>query len=140
VIKLGENIRLFEANLKKWVAAQQNFLSTLEKIERKIDENDRLEMVLETRMAFKHIMRTIKAFDKWLQDPFIIGHMPREMLIDVQRTILRITKELVKLDIKHTSEFADYILDLNREGKLNPLLVGETKKKEPEQTRLTMWR
>lgn len=121
---VGEFIKLFANNLTQWVEAQKTFLSSARSIEGELENADRLELILATRAAFTHIIKTIEAFDKWLQDPFIVGHMPREMLLDIQKSVWEILKKLLELDIKHTSEFRDMILKLAEGGKLNPLLFA----------------
>lgn len=114
--------RSFIANLEHWVETQKVVLSSLTKVEEQLKDADRLELVLAVRMAFRHMIRTLEAFDRWLQDPFIIGHMPREMLEEVQRKTWDLFKQLLELDIVHTAQFKDYVVKLVREGKLNPLL------------------
>jgi hypothetical protein len=124
VDNVGEFIKLFASNLTNWVQAQKTFLDSARSIETDLVNADRLELILATRAAFTHMVKTIEAFDKWLQDPFIVGHMPREMLLDIQRNVWEILKKLLELDIKHTSEFRDMLLKLAEEGKLNPLLFA----------------
>lgn len=116
--------RAFGANLAQWTKTQKSVLDSVKQVEYQLESADRLELVLATRMAFKHIVRTIEAFDKWLQDPFILGHMPREMLEEVQKKVWNILKEVLELDIEHTSQFKEYVEKLAVEGKLNPLLYS----------------
>uniref|UniRef100_A0A7C4BAC1 DUF2153 domain-containing protein n=1 Tax=Thermofilum pendens TaxID=2269 RepID=A0A7C4BAC1_THEPE len=125
-------IKLFAANLTNWVEAQKNFLNSASIIEKELEKADRLELVLATRAAFAHIVKTVEAFDKWLQDPFIVGHMPREMLVEIQKSVWEILKKLLELDIKHTSEFRDLILRLADSGKLHPLLFIPRERVERE--------
>ncbi len=130
---VNEFIKLFANNLTNWVEAQKTFLDSAKSVERELEGADRLELILATRAAFAHMIKTIEAFDKWLQDPFIIGHMPREMLVDIQRNVWEILKKLLELDIKHTSEFRDMLLKLAESGKLNPILLApreETRREE----------
>ncbi len=122
--------RIIRGHLEKWVATQKNVLDAIKSVEPQLEKADRLELVLATRMAFKHMVRTIEAFDKWLQDPFIIGHMPREMLEDVRRRVWKILEELLLLDIEHTSQFKEHIEKLALEGKLNPLLYSKREDRE----------
>lgn len=129
-------IKIFASNLSKWVEAQKEYLKSVEKIEKQMEEADRLELILATRAAFKHMIKTIEAFDKWLQDPFIVGHMPREMLVEVQKNVWEIMKHLLELDIRHTSEFRDYLVKLAEEGKLNPIFY--TKEKSSSEDRFSM--
>lgn len=121
---MSDFIKLFANNLTNWVEAQKTFLDSAKSVERELENADRLELILATRAAFAHMIKTIEAFDKWLQDPFIIGHMPREMLLDIQRKTWEILKSLLELDIKHTSEFRDMLLSLAESGKLNPILYA----------------
>lgn len=120
-------IKIFANNLSRWVEAQKEYLKSVEKIEKEMEEADRLELILTTRAAFKHMIKTIEAFDKWLQDPFIVGHMPREMLVEVQKNVWEIMKHLLELDIRHTSEFRDYLVKLAEEGRLNPIFYSKEK-------------
>ncbi|HIQ04008.1 MAG TPA: DUF2153 domain-containing protein [Desulfurococcales archaeon] len=112
----------FYGHLTEWVKMQKKILETIEKVREELKDADRLSLIIATRTAFQHIMRTIKAFDQWLQDPFVINHMPREMILEVQERVWKILKDILELDIKHTSEFRDYISKLAKEGKLSPLL------------------
>ncbi|MEM0023203.1 MAG: DUF2153 family protein [Thermofilaceae archaeon] len=118
--------RAFLTSLEHWVEAQKVILASMAKVEEQLKDADRLELVLATRVAFRHMIRTLEAFDRWLQDPYIIGHMPREMLEDVQRKAWEIMKQLLELDILHTSQFKEYFGKLAKEGKLNPLLVAQS--------------
>jgi hypothetical protein len=51
--------------------------------------------------------------------------MPREMLEEVQRRAWELLKQLLELDIEHTSQFRDHFAKLAKEGKLNPLLAAQ---------------
>jgi len=126
-LRMGEvqATRVFLANLDQWVEAQKTILASMLKVEEQLKEADRLELILATRMAFKHMIRTLEAFDRWLQDPFIVGHMPREMLEEVQKRAWELLKQLLELDINHTSQFREYFAKLAKEGKLNPLLIAQ---------------
>ncbi len=112
----------FVSHLAEWVKLQKTLLETVKKLNDNIKKGDRLTLIIATRTAFQHMMRTIKAFDQWLQDPFIIEHMPREMLEEVWNNIFDIMLKLLELDIKHTSQFRELILKLAKEDRLNPLL------------------
>jgi len=118
---LSEFVKLFANNLTNWIEAQKTFLDTITSMEKDLEDSDRLELILATRTAFNHMIKTIEAFDRWLQDPFIVGHMPREMLLEVQKSVWEILKKLLELDIKHTSAFRDVLLNLSDAGKINPL-------------------
>ena len=127
---MPEGARYFEHNLQRWVQAQKVVLDSVTRIESELEHADRLDLIIAARVAFQHIIRTAQAFDKWLQDPFIIGHMPKEMLVEVQRKVWKILKELLELDIKHTSEFAEHVDRLAKEGKLNPILYSKGPERE----------
>jgi hypothetical protein len=124
------------ANLDEWIKMQKNLLNTLREMEKKYQspDVDRLDLILATRVAFQHIMRTIKAFDQWLQDPQIIKHMPKEMLEDVMKTTWSILETLLELDIRHTSEFRDLVIKLSKEGKLDPLIWNKPLNEEGPQS------
>jgi hypothetical protein len=106
-----------------------------------VKKGDRLELILYTRMAFQHIMRTIKAFDSWLQDPFIISNIPREELEAVWKTTHELLKQLIELDVTHTSNVRDYLIKLEKEGKINPMLMdilGESSRRREDRERVTL--
>ncbi|HDI31192.1 MAG TPA: DUF2153 domain-containing protein [Thermofilum sp.] len=130
--------RSFGANLERWVTTQKSFLNSIKNVEPQLKTADRLELILAIRTVFSHMIRTIEAFDKWLQDPFIVGHMPREMLEEVQRKVWNVAKELLELDIAHTTQFKEYVEKLANEGKLNPLLYGGKREQERPGPRLSV--
>jgi len=117
-------MRMFITGLERWVEAQKAVLASMERVEGQLQGADRLELVLAARVAFRHMIRTLEAFDRWLQDPVIVGHMPREMLEEVQRRAWELMKQLLELDISHTTQFKEYFAKLAREGRLNPLLTA----------------
>jgi len=123
------------SNLDEWIKMQKNLLNTVREMEKKYESGDidRLDLILATRVAFQHIMRTIKAFDQWLQDPQIIRHMPKEMLEDVMKTTWKLLETLLELDIRHTSEFRDLVIKLSKEGKLDPLIWNRPLSDENQQ-------
>ncbi len=125
----------FLGNLDEWVKMQKKMLETVKKVEEELKNSDRLDLIVATRTAFQHIMKTIKAFDQWLQDPIIISHMPREYLVEVQERVWRILEELLELDIEHTSKFKEHMEKLIREGKVNPLLWAKPSESEEEISR-----
>lgn len=114
----------FIGNLDEWIKLQKNLLATLKDMEKKepTENMDRLDLILASRTAFQHMMRTLKAFDQWLQDPMVIKHMPREMLEDVKNTSWELLQRLLELDIRHTSQFREMIAKMSKEGKLDPLI------------------
>lgn len=119
----AQSAKAFITNLDQWVEAQKLILSSALKVKEQLKDADRLELILATRMAFRHMIRTLEAFDRWLQDPFIVGHMPREMLEEVQQKSWDLLKQLLELDISHTTQFKEYFAKLAKEGRLNPLLA-----------------
>jgi|UniRef100_A0A7J2U070 hypothetical protein len=110
-------------SLTQWIEMQKKVREWFSNVNENVKKGDRLELILYTRMAFQHMIRTLKAFDSWLQDPFIISNMPKEELEYVWITAYSILLQLIDLDVKHTSEFRDYITKLEKEGKLSPLLL-----------------
>jgi len=114
----------FLHNLDAWVKKQREILESFKKADEKVKEADRLDLIVLSRAAFQHMIKTLSAFDQWLQEPFIISHMPKEMLEDVWKTTKKLLFELLELDIRHTGGFRDYVEKLAREGKLNPVLVS----------------
>mgnify|MGYP000132516772 FL=1 len=114
----------FLHNLDAWVKKQKEILNSFKKADEKVKEADRLDLIVLSRAAFQHMIKTLSAFDQWLQEPFIISHMPKEMLEDVWKTTKKLLFELIELDIRHTGGFKDYVEKLAREGKLNPILVS----------------
>ncbi len=125
----------FLRNLDEWVRMQKKVLETFRKVEKDVEEGDRLQLILATRAAFQHMMRTIKAFDHWLQDPVIISHVTREMLVEVWQVMFKVLTELLEIDIKHTSEMRQLLEKLAREGKLNPLAAAVRSEEEEEHRR-----
>ncbi len=122
----------FLKQLDEWVKMQRKVLETFRETKSKVDEGDRLELIVATRAAFQHMMRTIKAFDNWLQDPVIIAHVPRDMLLEVWNVMYRVLEELLEIDIKHTSDVRDLLEQLAREGKINPLVAAARGGEEEE--------
>jgi hypothetical protein len=130
----------FSASLERWVMLQKKLLDTVEKTKDQVEEYDRLELILSIRTLFQNMMRTLKAFDTWLQDPFITSQMPRDYLLYVWGETYKSFKTLVELDIKHTSDMAKLIRENISHGKINPLvsllrdiiLATQQEKKEKE--------
>jgi len=112
----------FFANLEEWVQMQKRMLEMFRKVFENCKEADRLELILATRAAFQHMIKTLKAFDDWLQDPMILSHMPKEFLDEVWKTAFNLLIDLIKLDIRHTSAMKEHIEKLYKEGKLSPLV------------------
>ncbi|ABM80846.1 DUF2153 domain-containing protein [Hyperthermus butylicus] len=114
---------VFLKQLDEWVRMQKRLLQTFKETAAKVEHGDRLDLIVATRAAFQHMMRTIKAFDNWLQDPVIIAHVPREMLLEVWKVMFSVLQQLLEIDIKHTSDVRNLLEQLAREGKLNPLVA-----------------
>jgi len=113
---------LYES-LSQWIEMQKKVRAWFDSVYDNVKKGDRLELILYTRMAFQHMIRTLKAFDNWLQDPFIISNMPKDQLEEVWETTYKLLQQLLELDVRHTQGFRDYIIALEKEGKLNPMLV-----------------
>ncbi len=112
----------FFANLEEWVRMQKKTLETFRNVFENSKGADRLELILAIRAAFQHMIKTLKAFDDWLQDPMILSHMPRELLDDVWQTTYQLLRSLLELDIRHTTAMKEHMEKLYREGKMNPLV------------------
>ncbi len=132
----------FSASLERWVMLQKKLLETVDQAKDRVEEYDRLELILSIRTLFQNMMRTLKAFDTWLQDPFITSQMPREYLQYVWSETYKSFRTLVELDIKHTSDMAKLIRENISKGTVNPLvtllrdiiLATQQEKKEKEDT------
>jgi len=132
----------FSASLERWVMLQKKLLETVDQAKDRVEEYDRLELILSIRTLFQNMMRTLKAFDTWLQDPFITSQMPREYLQYVWNETYKSFRTLVELDIKHTSDMAKLIRENISKGTVNPLvtllrdiiLAAQQEKKEKEDT------
>ncbi len=94
---------------------------------------DRLSLVLVIRQAFQHMIKTLKAFDQWLNDPFILNYVTKEMLMDVWSTTYHILNTLLELDIRHTLTVKEMAEKLIREGKV-PMFI-ELRGYEEEESR-----
>lgn len=112
----------FLKNLMLWVLEQKKAIDTLRKSEKDIEKADRLMQILAARVACTYIMRTIKGFESWLQDPLVIGLMPEEMVREMRAKLWKIMYELMEYDIKHTSEYHDYLKKVYEERKM-PLIL-----------------
>ncbi|MGC9071501.1 MAG: DUF2153 family protein [Acidilobus sp.] len=127
----------FLRNLDRWIAMQQSVLQTFRESEQRVAQSDRLEMIVNTRLAFSHMMRTLKAFDDWLQDPFITTNAPKDLLVEVWQRTVKILEELLELDIEHTTSMRNTLEAYSKQGKLNPILtrlreIGSTLASEQE--------
>ena len=124
----------FLKQLDEWVRMQKKLLETFRETAGKVEQGDRLDLIVATRAAFQHMIRTIKAFDNWLQDPVIIAHVPREMLLEVWKVMYDVLQQLLEIDIKHTSDVRNLLEELAREGKLNPLVATVKQTGEEEES------
>lgn len=104
--------------LSEWIDMQKKAVEMFNQINDAADAADRLTLVLVIRQAFQHMMKTLKAFDQWLNDPFILNYVTKDMLIDVWNTTYNILNTLLELDIRHTLTVKEMAEKLIREGKL----------------------
>lgn len=125
----------FLGHLEEWVKMQKRMLEALHQAEEQLKKGDRLSLVIASRTAFQHMIKTLKAFDQWLQDPLIVNHMPEDMLREVQEKSWELLRRLLELDIKHTSEFRELMNKLVKEGKISPLLWSVPSRREEEPRR-----
>ncbi len=110
-------------SLERWVALQKVVLDNFKQIDSRVRASDRLDIIIHTRLAFNHMIRTLKAFDDWLQDPFITSNIPRELLLEVWTTSLKLMETLLELDIKHTMEVKGIIEKALKEGQISPVIA-----------------
>jgi|Deesub1362B_J571_1020462.scaffolds.fasta_scaffold19261_1 hypothetical protein len=120
-------------SLSEWVDMQKKAAMMFKEINDSIGKADRLALVLMTRHAFQHMIKTLKAFDQWLNDPFILNYVTKDMLIDVWGTTYKLLNELLELDIRHTQAVKDVAEKMIKEGKLPPMV--EIKEGEEERRR-----
>jgi hypothetical protein len=99
----------FLANLYNWVEQQKKLLELIKQSLENLKDADRLTLLTASRTACYHISRTIKGFDNWLNNPAITTVMPKEMLKEIQEKLWDIMMKIIEFDIKHTSQFLDYI-------------------------------
>lgn len=116
------DIRDFLKSLERWVSYQKYMLESFKQVDSKIGDADRLDMVIHTRAAFSHLIRTLKAFDDWMQDPLIASVLTKEQLLEVWKTTVQILELLLKLDMAHTSEVKNTIEKLYADNRLSPVL------------------
>lgn len=122
-------------HLESWVKKQMETVELFKKAEENYRDADRLELIILSRAAFQHIVRTVEAFNQWLSEPLVTSHMPREMLVELWSKLRSIFYDIIELDIEHTMKFSQHIKKLEAEGKLNPILtVGKTEKERRRTT------
>lgn len=122
--------------LSEWVDMQKKAVEMFSQINDTADTADRLTLVLVIRQAFQHMMKTLKAFDQWLNDPFILNYVTKDMLIDVWGTTYSMLNTLLELDIRHTLTVKEMAEKLIREGKL-PAFIEWRSYEEEESRRPT---
>ncbi|RLF20124.1 MAG: DUF2153 domain-containing protein [Thermoprotei archaeon] len=113
---------VFLRNLAEWVNEQKKLLELFKKSEEDLKKADRLMLILAARVACHHISRTIRGFESWLQNPLVIGVMPEDMVREMWKQLWDIMLKLVEYDIKHTSDYYNYLKKALAENKLPPLL------------------
>ncbi len=112
------------SNLDEWIKMQKRMLEAFKQLnEEIITGGDRLQIVLATRAVFQHMIKTLRAFDQWLQDPIILSSLDRSSLEQVWKAMYDIAVKLLELDISHTSSFRDMAALMIKEGKLTPLMA-----------------
>jgi len=122
-------------SLSEWIDMQKKAVELFRQINDVAGDSDRLTLVLITRQAFQHMIRTLKAFDQWLNDPFILNYITKEMLMDVWSTTYKLLNELIELDIRHTLMVKELAERMIKEGKL-PVFM-ELRGYEEEEVRRT---
>ncbi len=122
-------------SLSEWVDMQKKAAEMFGQINTTAELADRLALVLVIRQAFQHMMKTLKAFDQWLNDPFILSYVTKDMLMDVWSTTYGILNTLLELDIRHTLTVKEMAEKLIREGKLPAFM--ELRGYEEEERRIT---
>ncbi len=110
-------------SLNEWIEMQKATIEMFKEINSTIGEADRLTLVLLIRKAFDHIMKTVREFDKWLENPLVLSYVDREMLQEVWNSVLRILMELLELDVKHTATVRDSAMKLLKAGKIPPVIL-----------------
>ncbi|RLE81314.1 MAG: DUF2153 domain-containing protein [Thermoprotei archaeon] len=108
--------------LDSWIETQKKNLDLLKNMEKELEEADRLSLLLATRVACRYINDIIRDFDTWLENPTVLYLMPEPMLKELRAKLWDVMYELIKFDIKHTSEYRNYLKKLKEEGKL-PLML-----------------
>ncbi len=122
-------------SLSEWVEMQKKAIEIFRDLEKQLVNADRLTLVLMTRQAFQHMIKTLKAFDQWLTDPFILNYITKDMLIDVWETTYKLLNELLELDIRHTQAVRKAAEKMIKEGKLPPLLSIRGRSEEESERR-----
>ncbi len=116
---------------------QRATLEFLETLKSRLDEMDRLEMVVYARLIFQHLEKTVKAFDEWLQDPFIATIIPKEEMARVLAETIEAAERILKLDITHTDYVRGLVEQAASQG-THPLLRMRQEEKVREGRSLSM--
>ncbi len=122
-------------SLSEWIEMQKAAIETFKEINSGIDEADRLTLVLLIRKAFDHVMKTVREFDKWLENPLVLSYIDREMLKEVWSSVYRLLVELLELDIKHTAMVRDNAIKMLKSGKIPPIIMEIKRARTEEETR-----
>lgn len=123
-------------SLGEWIEMQKATIETFKEINSSVSEADRLTLVLLIRKAFDHIMKTVREFDKWLENPLVLSYIDKEMLHEVWSAVFRVLLELLELDIKHTTLVRDSAIKMLRSGKIPPVIMEfKRARAEEEETR-----
>lgn len=127
------------SSLSDWIDMQKKALEMFKEIDTDVEKADRLALVLAIRQAFQHMIKTLKAFDQWLNDPFILNYVTKDMLLDVWSTTYKILNELLKLDVRHTQAVKELAEKMIREGKLPPIIELRESRSSEERGRRTLF-
>lgn len=122
--------------LSEWVDMQKKTMELFKQVNESINTSDRLALVLVTRQAFQHMIRTLKAFDQWLNDPFILNYITKDMLVDVWSTTYKLLNELIELDVRHTLMVKEIAERMIKEGRM-PIFMELRGYEEEEPRRIT---
>jgi len=121
--------------LELWIEDQKRFLEYTKISLKELEKADRLTLMIAARTACSQIIRTIKGFDGWLQNPLVIGLMPYEMLKEIQEKLWKIMFEITNFDIKHTSEYKEYLKKVISEKKILPPIPPREEERRMSYTR-----
>jgi len=125
------------SRLERWVEVQKAVLEAVRSAVEKSGEMDRLDLLIHARLVFQHIMRTVKAFDEWLQDPAIMSVIPRDEMERVFLEAARAFEVLAELDISHTSLVRKLLEEAAKEGRI-PIIAPREKDEGEEGSRSTL--
>lgn len=130
-ISMRKLLRLLERSLE----TQRELKRALEEGFKSVDKTDRLSLLLSAQLACMYIEQNLYELEKWLQSSQVMSLMPRDLLKRFSEEILKIAEELIEFDIKHTSEYRNYMYKLLRENKLPKIFMttiprGEERREE----------